>query len=271
TEAVHQNRGKMFLQIMHVGRIAHPLNKLANAETVAPSAIQAQGQIYTDQQGLQAMVMPRAIKTQEISGIISEYRQAVVNAFASGFDGVELHAASGYLPSQFLSTNTNQRTDRYGGSVANRIRFVVEVLEAMCSVKGSNRVGVRIWPGSSFNDIDDVDSAETHIELLKAIQPLNLLYVHAIRSPNKNIDTFKLVRDHHPGFSIVNGGFDLKSGQEAIASGVADLVSYGTLYVANPDLVARFHQGCSLNSADETTFYTPGEQGYLDYPRLNPV
>lgn len=268
TEAVHQSNGKIFLQIMHVGRVAHPLNKLVNTETVAPSAVQAQGQIYTDQQGLQAMVMPRELKTGEIPQIISEYRQAVVNAYESGFDGVELHAASGYLPSQFLSSNTNQRTDRYGGSVANRVRFVVEILEAICSVKGSGRVGVRIWPGSSFNDIHDANSAETHVELLKAIQPLNLLYIHSIRSPDKNIDIFKLVRDHHRGFHMVNGGFDFKSGQEALASGMADLVSYGTLYIANPDLVERFRRGSSLNPADETTFYTPGEKGYLDYPNL---
>ena len=268
TEAVHQNHGKIFLQIMHVGRIAHPFNKLANSETVAPSAVQAQGQIYTDQQGLQAMVMPREIKIHEIFHIISEYRQAVVNAYESGFDGVELHAASGYLPSQFLSSNTNQRTDCYGGSVANRIRFVVEVLEAMCSVKGSERVGIRIWPGSFFNDIHDANPVETHVELLKAIQPLNLLYLHSIRSPDKSIDIFKLVRDHHQGISIVNGGFDFKSGQEAIASGMGDLVSYGTLYIANPDLVERFRRGSPLNAADEATFYTPGEKGYLDYPSL---
>lgn len=268
TEAVHQNHGEIFLQIMHAGRIAHPFNKLANTETVAPSAVQAQGQMYTDQQGLQAMVMPRELKTAEIPRIISEYRQAVVNAYECGFDGVELHAASGYLPTQFLSSNTNQRTDRYGGSVANRIRFVVEVLEAMCSVKGSGRVGVRIWPGSTFNDIHDENPTETYVELLKAIQPLNLLYVHSVRSPDKNIDIFKLVRDHYRGFSIVNGSFDFKSGQEVVASGMADLVSYGTLYIANPDLVERFRQGSPLNPVDEATFYTSGAKGYLDYPNL---
>lgn len=269
TQAVHTNHGKIFLQMMHVGRIAHPLNKFANAETVAPSAIAAQGQMYTDQKGLQAMVMPRALKTEEIPKVIAEYRQAVINAFDSGFDGVELHAASGYLPSQFLSSNTNQRTDRYGGSVANRIRFVIEVLEAMCSVKGSKRVGIRIWPGSSFNDIHDANPVETHVELLKAIQPLNLLYVHSVRSPDKNIDIFKLVRDYYKGTSIVNGGFDLKSGQEAIASGLADLVSYGTLYIANPDLVERFRHSSPLNQADPATFYTPDAKGYVDYPGLN--
>lgn len=266
TDAVHKKNGKMFLQIMHVGRIGHPLNKAPNAETVAPSAVKAAGKMFTDQMGLQEMVMPRALRTDEIPSVIEEYRQATKNALDSGFDGVEFHAASGYLPMQFLSSNTNLRTDRYGGSVKNRIRFAIEALEAMCSVAGSKKVGIRIWPGNPFNDIHDANPIETYTELLKAIQPLNLIYVHAVRSPDKTIDVFKLVRELHQGISIINGGFDLKTGQEAIESGLADFISYATLYISNPDLVERFKLNAALNKADPTTYYTMGAKGYTDYP-----
>ncbi len=265
TQAVHKANGRIFLQIMHVGRVAHPLNKPLEAETVAPSAVKAAGTMYTDQKGLQEMVMPRELRTDEIPKVIAEYKQATINAFESGFDGVELHAASGYLPMQFLSSNTNLRTDQYGGSVVNRIRFVIEALAAMCSVDGSNRVGIRIWPGNPFNDIHDENPLETYRELLKAINPLNLVYVHSVRSPDEKLDIFKLVREHYQGLSMVNGGFDFKSGQNAIQSGLADLVSYATWYIANPDLVRRFRESIELRVPDKNTFYTPGPKGYIDY------
>lgn len=268
TDAVHQNNGKIFLQIMHVGRIAHPLNKLPTAETVAPSAVKAAGKMYTDQSGLQDMAMPRELRTDEIPLVIEEYKQATKNAFEAGFDGVEFHAASGYLPMQFLSSNTNLRTDRYGGSVKNRVRFLIEALEAMISIAGSEKVGMRIWPGNEFNDIHDANPIETYTELLHAINPLNLLYVHSVRSPDKTIDIFKLVRETYHGISMINGGFDLESGQAAIQSGLADLISYGTLYLANPDLVERFRLMSPLNQADSATFYTLGAKGYIDYPAM---
>lgn len=268
TAAVHQKNSKIFLQLMHVGRIAHPLNKAPNARTVAPSAIKAAGKIYTDQAGAQDMIEPHELSLNEIPKVIEEYRQATINAFESGFDGVELHAASGYLPMQFLSSNTNLRTDQYGGSVKNRLRFVVETLEAMCSVQGADKVGIRIWPGSHFNDIHDANPLETYTELLKAIKPLSPIYVHSIRSPDQNIDIFKLVREIYHGLSIINGGFAFKTGQAAIQSGLADLVSYASLYISNPDLDERFRQNAPLNTADSSTFYSPGPKGYIDYPFL---
>ncbi len=269
TEKVHEQNSKIFLQIMHVGRVAHWLNKSEGSKTVSASAIKAEGQIYTDQQGLQDMVIPKELSVKGIQSVIEEYRQSTENAFKSGFDGVELHAASGYLPMQFLSSNTNLRKDQYGGPIGNRIRFIIEVLEAMASIKGSNRVGIRIWPGSTFNDIKDLNPMETYTELLRALNKLNLLYVHSIRSPDKNIDVFKLVRQEFNGFGIVNGGFDLNKAQEAIQEKLADLVSFGTLYISNPDLDIRFKKNYPLTSPDINTFYTPGAKGYIDYSNYN--
>jgi N-ethylmaleimide reductase len=268
TYAIHKGGGKIFLQIMHVGRVAHPLNKPDNAQTVAPSAIQVKGEMYTDDKGMQPMPIPLALEVDEIQKVIEEYRQATINAFEAGFDGVEFHASSGYLPMQFLSSNSNLRTDNYGGSVANRIRFLVETLTAMNSVKGSSSVGMRIWPGLPFNDMLDANPIETYTELLKAVNPMMLAYIHSTRSPDPTIDIFKLVRNHFDGISIVNGGFDFHSGQAMIQSGEADLIAYATLYLANPDLIERFKKNAAFNEPDKNTFYTPGEKGYTDYPLL---
>ncbi len=268
TAAVHENGGKIFLQIMHVGRVAHPLNKSANAQTVAPSAIKVEGEMYTDENGLQPMPTPDALTANEILKVIEEYKQATINAFVAEFDGVEFHAASGYLPMQFLSSNSNLRTDNYGGSVTNRIRFAVEALEAMISVKGSGVVGLRIWPGLTFNDMFDANPVETYTELLKAIDPMKLAYVHSSRSPDPSINVFKLVRENFQGISIVNGGFNFQTAQEILRSNQADLVAFATSYLANPDLIERFKRNAPLNEPDKNTFYTPGEKGYTDYPLL---
>lgn len=268
TQAVHEAGGKIFLQMMHVGRIAHPLNKPAGSETVAPSAISAEMDMYTDQEGMKKTITPREIKTDEIPHIIEEYRLATQHAFECGFDGVELHAANGYLPCQFLSSNTNQRTDEYGGSAEHRIRFVLELLDAMTSVKGSEKIGIRISPAGNFNAIHDANPIETYATLLKAIDPLKLAYVHSMRAPNPDIDVFKLVRDNYHGLSMINGGFTLDMAQAAIESGLADMVSFGTLYISNPDLVERFKQHADLRKPDLGTFYTPGPKGYTDYPSL---
>lgn len=269
TQAVHEAGSKIFVQLMHVGRIAHPLNKAADAETLAPSAIPAKVNMYTDQQGLLDLPTPKAMTSADILRTIAEYKKATEYAFEAGFDGVELHAANGYLPMQFLSSHTNHRTDEYGGSVENRIRFVLEVLEAMISVQGPDKVGIRISPGAVFNDIADDDPLATYTALLTAIDPLNLVYVHSVRSPNPDLDVFKLVRDHYHGVSIVNGGFTFGTGTAIVESGLADMVAYGTSFLANPDLVERFKQHASLNPPDARTFYTPGKEGYLDYPFLD--
>ncbi len=266
-DAVHESAAKIFLQIMHVGRVAHPFNKPEGAETVAPSAIQVENdKMFTDEAGLQAMAIPRELTIDDINKTIDEYRQAAKNVFAAGFDGIEFHAASGYLPMQFLSSNSNQRTDQYGGSVENRVRFCRETLQAICEVAGSDKVGLRIWPGLTFNDMFDEDPVATHIELLKVADQLGLAYVHSSRSPDPALDVFALVRKYFNGTSILNAGFDFASSEAALAENQGDLIAFGTLYLANPGLAERFQEKEAVfNTPDPDTFYTPGAKGYTDY------
>ncbi len=269
TDAVHHEGGKIFVQLMHVGRVAHPYNKAPGAETVAPSAIRVQDKIYTDKAGMQDIVMPRELRTQEVKKVIKEYEQATRAALDCGFDGVELHATSGYLPMQFLSSESNRRSDQYGGSLQNRIRFVLETLEAMSSVAGANKVGIRIWPGSTLNGINDANPIETYVALLKNINHVGLAYVHVIDSSEYGVDSFGLVKDHYSGPVMLNGGFTFALAEQAIKTRKADLISFGVDFIANPDLVKRFAIGAKLNDADPNTFYTPGKKGYTDYPCIN--
>lgn len=267
TDAVHAEGSKIVLQLMHVGRVASHLNKDADAETVAPSAIQAKGKIYTEQ-GMAELDMPRALRTDEIAGVIDEYRQATANALRAGFDGVELHCSSGYLPAQFLSTGTNQRTDQYGGSVNNRIRFVIEVLEAMAGEAGPGRVGFRISPANPFNDLHDDDPTETFSVLLQAATPLNLAYLHLVYVPTLPVDGLQIAQENYRGALIINESLTLESAQRYIENGTAAAASFGRLYISNPDLVERFRRGAELVQPDRNTMYTPGPEGYIDYPFL---
>ena len=266
TDAVHAEGGRMVAQIMHCGRVGSHLNKDAGAETVAPSAVRAKGQIYTDAAGMVDLDEPRALRLDEIPGVIGEYRHATQCALKAGFDGVELHCTSGYLPAQFLSTGTNRRTDAYGGSVQNRVRFVLEVLEAMAAVAGSGRLGMRICPGNPFNDLHDDNPHETFATLLDAVSPMKLAYLHVIRSPRKDLDSFALAREHFRGPLIVNDGFDRASAERVLESGEAAAVSFGRSYIGNPDLVRRLRDGLPLAGFDLATLYTPGPKGYTDYP-----
>ena len=264
TSAVHAKGGHIFLQFMHVGRIANALNRYTDEPPVAPSVVKAAGQMWTDQSGLQDFDTPRALELNEIPGVIEEYAQATRNALAAGFDGVELHSASGYLPMQFLSTGTNKRTDAYGGAVTNRIRFVVEALEAMIAAAGSSqRVGIKISPAMPFNDCTDDDPIETYTTLVKAISPLNLAYLHALRTTIPN--TFELLRPLFKGPFAAGGGFDLEKGNALLGSGGADFIVFGKLMTSNPDLPHRFASGADLTTWDAATFYTPGEKGYTDF------
>lgn len=278
TDAVHEAGGKIFLQIMHAGRIAHPLNKAPDAETIAPSAIKANAFIFTDQQGPLEVVEPRALETAEIKNVIEDYRQATVNAFSAGFDGVELHAGSGYLPMQFLSPNSNQRDDIYGGSVVNRCRFVIEALEAMCAVAGSARVGIKIAPGITFNDVSDPDPEKTYAYLLKQLSDLDLAYLHVQRpaeflaevsqGTDTSFDRVLFARSHFNGPIIAAGDYTYDSACTAVASGEADLVAFGRSFISNPDLPERFRVGASINIPDPDSFYTPGTRGYTDYKSM---
>lgn len=267
TDAVHAKGGRIFLQIMHVGRIAHAANRTIAAAPIAPSAIRAQGQMWTDTQGMQPNDVPRSLETSEIAGVVEEFAHATRNAIAgAGFDGVELHAASGYLPNQFLATGSNQRTDAYGGSTENRIRFVVEVLEAMTKAAGSaGRVGIKVSPGMPFNDLQDEDPIGTHLALMDAIGPMSLAYLHVMRT---GIGAETALRDRYQGTLLVGGGLDKEQANAGISSGAFDVAVFGAKYLANPDLVARLKSDAALNVPDNSTFYTPGEKGYTDYPTL---
>jgi len=263
TEAVHAEGGVIVMQIMHCGRCSHADNKSAEAETVAPSAIGAEGEIFTEQ-GMKPFSPPRALALEEVPAVVEEYRRATENAFAAGFDGVELHGASGYLPAQFLSAGSNLREDEYGGSVENRIRFVREVLEAMASVRGAERVGLRICPGFAFNDVRDPDPEETTIELLRGISHLPLAYLHLIlASP---LDLVGLAQRHFAGPLVLNGGLDAERAGSLVAAGSAAAVSFGNLYIANPDLVERFRNDWELSATNKELIYSPTREGYADYP-----
>ncbi len=267
TDAVHERGGLIVAQIMHVGRVASHLNKPAGSETVAPSAITARGDMYTDQSGMVPFDAPRALDTAEIPGVVEAYRTATANAFEAGFDGVELHCTSGYLPAQFLSTGTNTRDDAYGGSVENRARFALEVLAAMASVNGADRVGMRICPGNPFNDLHDDNPEETFEYLLGEAATLDLAYLHVIRMP-AGVDNLALGQRHFGDRLIGNESYTFEEATEAVRDGAMAAVSFGRPYIANPDLVERWRQNADLADFDPGKLYSPGAEGYSDYPTL---
>ena len=277
TDAVHARGARMFLQLMHAGRIAHPLNRRIADAPVAPSAVKPPGQIWTDQQQMQDYPTPRALETHELPALVAEFAAAARNAITAGFDGVELHAANGYLLNQFLASNTNQRGDAYGGSVTGRIRFVVEVVEAVVAAIGVGRTGIRITPGHMFNDIVDANPLETHRALLDALPTADLAYVHVMLpdsfSPQLNNagDPQSLIpalRSHVKGPLIAAGNLTAASAQALLDSGLIQLAVFGRAFIANPDLVERLKAGAPLAAPREQLFYTPDAEGYSDYPPL---
>jgi len=267
-DAVHGEGGLIAMQLMHVGRAGARANKAPDAETVAPSAIPCGAPIPGPDGSPHPAEPPRALATEEIAEVIEEYVAAAQNARAAGMDAVELHCASGYLPMQFLSSNSNQRTDGYGGSVAGRIRFVVETLAGMADAIGPDRVGFRIAPGVTYNDMADADPAETYAALLEAVSGFGLAYCHLIRIPELGFDPLELVRRHWQGKLIANCGLTRDTANALIAAGEADAASFGYAFIANPDLVERFRTGQPLARADRATFYTgkgDDARGYTDY------
>jgi N-ethylmaleimide reductase len=266
TDAVHEEGGCIVAQIMHVGRVANALNKPGGSETVAPSAIAARGELYTDEQGMQPLDQPRALALEEIASVIEEYRQATKKAYAAGFDGVELHCTSGYLPAQFLCSGSNKRTDAYGGGPANRMRFVLEVLQAMVSVDGPGRVGMRICPDNPFNDLHDEEPLQTFEYLLEEVEALDLAYLHVIRFPNGRIDNIALGQRYFGDRLLGNDSYSLEEAQLAIGGGELTAVSFGRHFISNPDLVERWREGIALARMDPATLYSPGAPGYSTYP-----
>lgn len=272
TDAVHGRGGRIFLQLWHVGRISHPSLQPGGALPVAPSAIAPEGQVYT-YQGLQPFVTPRALETGEIAGIVAQYGHGARMALEAGFDGVEIHGANGYLIDQFLRDGTNKRTDRYGGSLENRVRFLLEVTDAVVKVWGGDRVGVRFSPQGAFNSMGDTDPSRTFGNAAEALNHYGLAYLHtfedgAQREGSAAPAMTRILRKAFRGSLIVNGGYDLAAGSAVIAAGTADLVAFGKPYISNPDLVERFRLGAALAPADPATFYAGGERGYIDYPAL---
>ena len=270
-QAVHNEGGAIVAQIMHVGRVANALNKPPGSETVAPSAIAARGEMYTDEAGMQPFDTPRALALDEIPAVIAQYRQATERALDAGFDGVELHCTSGYLPAQFLSTGSNQRTDAYGGDAVGRCRFALEVLAAMSSVDGADRVGMRICPDNPFNDLHDDAPGETFDHLLAEASALELAYLHVIRLPSGRVDNMALGRRYFGDRLIVNESYSFEEAAQTVAAGEAAAVAFGRPFIANPDLVERWRHGHPLAALDARTLYSPGAEGYTDYPRAEAV
>lgn len=266
TEAVHAEGGTIVLQLMHVGRAASRHNKPQGAATVAPSALRARTQVFSDSHGLVDTDEPEALSLAGINEVINDYRQAALNARLAGFDGVELHCTSGYLPMQFMASGSNQRNDEYGGDVQGRVRFAKDVIEAMADAIGAGRVGFRQCPGNPYNDIDDQDPSATAAALCQAVAHLPLAYLHIMRSPLEGLDAFALARQHSRHSLILNDGFDGPSASAALASGEGAAVSFGRHFIANPDLVERLRLGLALSRFDRKTLYTPGATGYSDYP-----
>jgi N-ethylmaleimide reductase len=273
THAVHEAGGLVFAQLWHVGRVSHP-DFHGGRLPVAPSAIGYEGAVFTFE-GRKPVVTPRALETEELPGIVEQFRRAAENAREAGFDGVEIHGSNGYLLDQFLRDGSNQRTDAYGGSIENRARFPLEVARAVAGVWGAERVGYRLAPQSfPYAGVADSTPAETFTHMARELNRLGLGYLHVTEAvsgeaaPRPEERITPLLREAFDGAFIVNGGYDAEAGEAALARGEADLVAYGVLFLANPDLPERFRRAAPLNRADASTFFTGEEKGYTDYPTL---
>lgn len=275
TDAVHTEGGKIFLQLWHVGRISHPSMQEGGALPVAPSAIAADGQVLT-YEGMKEFVAPRALATEEIQGVVEYFRAGALGALAANFDGVEIHGANGYLLDQFLEDSTNRRTDEYGGSIENRARLLLEVVAAAIEVWGADRVGVRLSPAGTFNTMKDSDPAATFGYVTEQLGKLGIAYLHVIEPADKSaykvggevVSATRHLKSLFKGTVITAQGYDFETGNAAVARGDADLVAFGKLFIANPDLPSRFRLRAPLNEPDASTFYGGDERGYTDYPAL---
>lgn len=273
SDAVHAKGGHIYLQLWHVGRISHPSIQPDHALPVAPSAIKPEGQAYTND-GFVPLVTPRALETSEIPGIVEQYRKAAQYARAAGFDGVEIHAANGYLLDQFLRDKTNHRTDQYGGSIENRARLLLEVADAVVGVWGGERVGVRISPLSSFGDISDSNPEPLFTYVVQKLNALKLVYLHVIEGEtgnNRDVPggfDLQVLRRAFDGLFMANNGYDKELAQSTLAAKRADLIAFGRPFISNPDLVARLKAGAALNEPDPATMYGGDAKGYIDYPTM---
>jgi N-ethylmaleimide reductase len=274
TGAVHARGGKIFVQLMHTGRVTHVANLPAGAEVVGPTAEICPGEMYTDSQGMQPFSAPRPMTEADIARAVKEYAQAARLGIEAGFDGIELHAANGYLIEQFLNANVNRRTDGYGGSIAARNRFALEVARATVAAVGAERLGIRLSPDGVFNSTGAFPELEAqYLELVGELSRLSLAYVHvldhsAIGAPPVPADLKVKLRQAFSGVFILAGGFDAASAERALVEKRADLIAFGRPFLANPDLVERLSLNAKLNVPDQASFYLPGPKGYTDYPTL---
>ena len=269
TQAVHAKGGKVFMQIWHAGRAAHPAMN-GGAPIVSSSAIGLTGEAQTPE-GKLPNAVPHALTETEIAAIVQNFAQAAKNAVAAGFDGVEVHGANGYLIDQFLRDGANQRSDAYGGTMEKRSRFLFEVLTAVCAAIGSDRVGLRLSPLNSYNDMKDSDPLAWTAFLAEHLNRFNLAYLHVMRADFFGVqvaDVMPVARAHYKGVLVGNMGYSSEEAESAIQAGLLDAVAFGTAFLANPDLPARVKAGAPLNAPDASTFYTPGAKGYTDYPTM---
>ncbi|MEO5975905.1 MAG: alkene reductase [Chryseolinea sp.] len=275
TDAVRGNNGRIFVQLMHVGRISHGSNKPAGGRTVAPSGIMATGEMWTDTLGMQPHTAPAELSNADVKQTIQDFIKASKNAIASGFNGVEFHGANGYLFEQFLNPNTNTRTDEYGGSIENRMRFLIEAVEGTVKAIGKEKVGVRISPHGTFNDMLPYNEVfKTYTLLAAELSKLDILYLHiAFASRVKQMDSTLLpdIRKNFKNILMLNGGYNAESAAHSLDHEGADMISFGSTFISNPDLPHRLQYDLELSSANPQTFYTPGEAGLTDYPTAQPV
>lgn len=277
TAAVHEAGGRIFMQLMHTGRVSHPANLPEGAQHIAPSAVKLETtKMWVDDQGLLDIPEPRAMTADEVESTIQEFVQAAENAIEAGCDGVEVHAANGYLLEQFLNPHSNRRDDEWGGSMVNRTRFVLEVVRRTVDAIGGDRVGIRLSPFGTFNEMPEFDAAhDTFVHLANELGRLGLAYMHVINNvefdtvPDETLDA---MRKAFAGTLILAGGYSAERAEQDLQAGKGDLVAFGRPFIGNPDLVTRFQAGAELADADPNTFYGPGpnglEDGYIDYPVL---
>ncbi len=278
-EAVHAKGGSIVAQLWHVGRISHSSLHPEHGAPEAPSAIAPAGQTYGADWQLHDYETPKAMSVEDIARLLKDYELAAQNAKAAGFDGVEIHAANGYLLDQFLQDKTNQRQDQYGGSIENRLRIVGEVIEAVAKVFPSDRIGIRLSPYGTFNDISDSDPVALFTAAIQKLNAYNLAYLHMIEPRSTSAGggdqvfedapiTSEMFRAAYQGKFLTAGGYDQAMGEKVLEEGLADAVAYGRLYISNPDLAERFQKNAPLNPYNRATFYGGQEAGYTDYPTL---
>ncbi|MFJ7070811.1 alkene reductase [Streptomyces sp. NPDC101115] len=270
TDAVHERGGKIFAQLMHAGRISHPVVLGQGLHPVGPSAVTPAGQLFTGT-GLTDFVAPRELTADEVRESVEGFATAARNAVEAGFDGVEIHGANGYLVHQFLADGSNKRTDEWGGTVENRIRFAVEVVKAVADAVGPERTGLRISPANPYNDISESDTEELYTALVAAVEPLGIAYLHVLEAVPGLRDLTLALRKQFSGTFVLNPSTEGPTGPEALAlieDGTADVLAYGALFLANPDLPARLRAGGPYNTPDNTTFFGGDHRGYTDYPAL---